>query len=468
MIKKSHILVVDDDQVFAGQVKDILLSLGSVDLAYGEERFYSLFQPHRYDLVLLDLRLRDGREGLELLDYIIEEDPGAAVIVVSGYGDIATAVEALDKGARTFLEKGKLSIEEIRLQVEHALKEVLAEQRIRQLESAQPFDEIIGEDQKIDNIRNLINLVAQDGQATVQIRGETGTGKELVARAIHRLGVHKDGPFVTVALANMNRDTITSELFGHERGAFTGANSRHIGFFEQAHRGIIFLDEIGELPTETQVLLLRVLEERTIRRMGGQKDIEIEVQVLTATNRPLEDMVADGRFREDLYYRIKGFEIHLPPLRERRGDIFLLARHILAQLRRGGRTCAEGFTRNAEQLLLDYHWPGNVRELKAVVEGGGLRARLIGSPRISRNDLAPMLLVPVSKTISTGNVFQVLAEQELRMVESALAQCSGRKTEAWKLLGYKDRFSMRRRVKKILQDFPETASLFPDLVLAYS
>jgi len=468
-VKNTHILIVDDDRDFATGIKQTLNEIGQIDLAHNETDFHTLFRPYRYDLVVLDLRLHEGKEGMELLEYIQEEDPATAVLVISGYGDIATAVEALEKGAKTFLEKGKLSLEEIKVQIEHTLKENFAEQRIRQLEASQPVEEIIGEDAKIDNIRNLINLVGQDGKTIVQIRGETGTGKELVARAIHRVGARKDGPFIAVSLANMNRDTVTSELFGHERGAFTGANDRHNGFFEQAHRGIIFLDEIGELSPAAQVLLLRVLEERSIRRMGGKKDIGIDVQVVTATNRPLEEMVKDGRFREDLYYRIKGIEIHLPPLRERRMDILRLARYFLRRLQKEGRTNAEGFSKNAEELLLDYRWPGNVRELKAVVESGGLRARLAGSPRITHKDLAPLLLPQGQHaSIAKGNIYRTLAEQEMRLIEGALLQCGWKKNEAWKLLGYRDRFAMRRRVKKIIQDYPDLSENFPELTKSYS
>jgi DNA-binding NtrC family response regulator len=468
-VKNTHILIVDDDRDYALDLKEHLSEIGQIDIVHSEGDFRRIFAPYKYDLILLDLRLREGKEGLDLLDYIIEEDPLSVVIVISGYGDIATAVEALQKGGKTFLEKDKVGPEEIRIRVEHALKESIAERRIRQLEASQEKDEIIGDDPKIQKIRDLIRLVAQDGETTVLIRGETGTGKELVARAVHRLGVRKEGPFVSVALTDMNSDTVTSELFGHEKGAFTGAYNRHYGFLEQAHRGVLFMDEIGDLPTDIQIKLLRVLDQKMFRRMGGREDIGVDVQVVTATNRPLEEMVKNGLFREDLYYRLKVFEIHLPPLRERKGDIPTLARYFFHQLRRKGRTRAENIKEDAIELMLSYQWPGNVRELKSVVESVGLRCRLEGDNRISKNHLIPLLMIQdTTYDKLKSNVFERLAETELRMVEEALIRSGGRKTQAWKLLGYHNRFSMLRRVRRIMSEHPELVERFPELKKSYS
>lgn len=467
-VSNIHILVVDDDRNYALELKNCLMEIGKVDLAYSEEEFRSDFSPYKYDLILLDLRLKEGKEGLDLLDYIIHEDPLSVVIVISGYGDIATAVEALQKGAKTFLEKDRVSPPEIRIRAEHALKESAQERRIRQLEAAQDKDEIVGDDPKIQKIRDLIKLVAQDGETTVLIRGETGTGKELVARAIHRIGVRNKGPFVAVALAD-NPDTITSELFGHEKGAYTGAMSRHHGFFEQAHRGILFMDEIGDLPGEIQVRLLRVIDQKTFRRMGGNEDISVDVQVVTATNRPLEEMIKDDKFREDLYYRLKVFEIHLPPLRERRVDIPLLAEYFLHQLRKKGRTPAKGFSDDSLEMMLNYRWPGNVRELKSVVESVALRCRLEGRTKATRKHLEPLLFSQDRPfELTEGDIFKRLAEMELRMVEDALIRAGGKKTQAWKLLKYRDRFSMLRRVKRIMKEYPDLAERFPELRKSYS
>ncbi len=468
-VKNTNILIVDDDRKYARDLARHLKDIGQVELAYSEDDFRKIFTPYKFDLILLDLRLKEGKEGIGLLEYIVEEDPSTVVIVISGYGDIATAVEALHKGAKTFLEKDKVSFFEIRIRSEHAIKENMAERRIRQLEASQEQSEIIGNDPKIQKIRSLIRLVAQDGEATVLIRGDTGTGKELVARAIHRQGVRKDGPFVIVALTDVNTDTVTSELFGHEKGAFTGADSRHIGYFEQAHRGVLFLDEIGDIPLDIQVKLLRVIEQQSFRRMGGKKDIQVDVQLVTATNRPLERLVKEKKFREDLYYRLKVFEIYLPPLRERKGDIELLARHFLQQLKQKGRTRADGFTEDALDLMQRYRWPGNVRELKAAIESAGLRCRLEGCSIITPKHLMPLLMDHSEAADDTGtDLFKTLARVELEMVAQALERSGGRKTEAWKLLGYQNRFAMLRRVKKILSEYPDVADEFPALKRSYS
>ncbi len=470
-VKNPHILIVDDNQKFANDLKNKLEDIASVKVVYSEEEFKTIFSPYKFDLILLDLRLKEAKEGLDLLEMIVDEDPSAVVIVVSGYGDIATAVEALHKGAKTFLEKDKMELDEIKLRVELTLKETNVERKIRHLEAMfQKNEEIIGNDPKMLDIKRYINLVAQDGEATVLIRGETGTGKELVARAIHSQGVRKEGPFISVALTDINPEIITSELFGHERGAFTGATSRHRGLFEQAHRGVLFLDEIGELPLDVQVKLLRVLDQRKFRRMGGKKYIEVDVQLVTATNRPLEEMVKEGKFREDLYYRLKVFEINLPPLRDRGGDIELLAVYFLNQLKKKGRTPAKGFSQEALAMLLNHHWPGNVRELKAVIESAGLRCRLEGQDKIMPKHISPFLYKKEDnseRAISELNVSKKLAETELELIETALRHSGGRKTEAWKLLGYSNRFSMLRRVKKIIGDFPELVERFPLIKRSY-
>jgi DNA-binding NtrC family response regulator len=459
-VNDTHILIVDDDKDYALELKKSLVEIGKVDVVHSEEGFKTVFAPYKYDLIFLDLRLKEGKEGLDLLEDIIGEDPLSVVIIISGYGDIATAVEALDKGARTFLEKGRVSPHEIRIRAEHALRESVQERRIRQLERSREIDEFVGDDPKIQKIKELINGVAQDGETTILIRGETGTGKELVAKAIHRLGIRSRGPFVTTALVEKNSETITSELFGHEKGAFTGAVARQYGCFEEAHRGVLFLDEIGDLPGNLQAKLLRVIEEKKFRRMGGNRDINVDIQVVTATNRPLEEMKDDGRFREDLYYRLNVFPIHLPPL---------LAKYFLNQLRKKGKTRIKSFADNAVELMLNYRWPGNVRQLQSVVTSAVLVCGLEGSQKIAKRHIEPLLLPqPVPYEGSGWDIFQTLAETELRIAENALIRSGGKKTQAWKLLGYKNRFAMLRRVKRIMSKHPELMERFPELKKSYS
>lgn len=465
----AHILIVDDDRDYALELKNALLDVGEIDLAHSVEQFHLLFSPYRYDLILLDLRLKEGKEGLELLDYISGEDPRSVVIIISGYGDIPTAIEALQKGAQTFLEKGKVSPQEIRIRIEHALVESERERYIRHLERSQEIEELIGKDPKIEKVRQQIDIAAQNGNTTVLVTGETGTGKELVARAMHRIGIRKKGPFVVTPLVEKNPETITSELFGHEKGAFTGAVSRRFGCFEEAHKGILFLDEIGDLPLDIQTKLLRVLDQKTFRRMGGNKDIKVDIQVVSATNRHLKEMINEGTFREDLYYRINTFEIYLPPLRERQGDIPLLAVYFLNQLRKKGTTTAGGFSDDTVELMLDYQWAGNVRELQSVVMRAALMAKHDGKKKISRDYLEPALFTRDGfSQARERNIHKALAETELRMVENALIMSGGRKTEAWKLLEYRNRFSMLRRVKRILGQYPDMASKFPEVMRNYS
>jgi transcriptional regulator with GAF, ATPase, and Fis domain len=271
-------------------------------------------------------------------------------------------------------------------------------------------------------------------------------------------------------LIDVNPETITSELFGHEKGAFTGAQKRHYGLFEQAHRGVLFIDEVGELPHEIQAKLLRVLDQRSFRRMGGTEDIRVDVQLVTATNRSLEEMVRREQFRQDLYYRLKVFEIYIPPLRERNDDILLLAEYFLHHLRNKGRTTAETFTDDAIHLMQDYHWPGNVRELKSAVESSALRCKLEGGKRITGKHLVPLLFgtnPSPGSSQSLGNVFKKLAETELGLVSEALIQSGGRKTEAWRLLEYPNRFSMLRRIKRLLNEYPELLEKFPEVKKSY-
>ena len=466
-VTNPHILIVDDDKRYARQLEEHLRDLGVIQTAFSEEEFKKAFSPYKHDLILLDLRLREGKEGLDLLSQIVEEDPAISVIIISGFGDIATAVEALHNGAKTFIEKHRVSFEEIRLRVEHILKESVSQRRIQQLEASLEQGAIIGQDSKIQSILKLIEGVASDGDMTVLVRGETGTGKELVARAIHSTGVRKQGPFVSVSLADVNSETITSELFGHEKGAFTGAQNKHHGFFERAHRGILFMDEIGELPDDVQSKLLRVLDQRKFRRMGGVRDISVDIQLVTATNRSLEEMVKDGLFRQDLYYRLKVFEIHLPPLRERGEDISLLANHFLHDLRLKGRTLAEAFSDDAMQLMLGYRWPGNVRELRSSVESAALRCKLERSKKITRKHLMPLLLNdPVGfagQFEIEGSIDKKLAAVELDIVEDALIRTGGKKGDAWKLAGYSNRFAMLKRVKRHLNEYPDLVEKFPEV-----
>ena len=472
-----RLLILDDDQNF---VQNLVSSLGrgfDVEKVYSSEEFDNVFEPYRFDVVLLDIRLSEEKKdkaGLKILKKIKEENPALPVLVMTAYSDVDIAVESLKLGAEDFIQKNKVKIDEYRLIINNLFKTGKLKRKVSTLESRlkkiDPW-EIVGKDPKINEVRRKIKLVAEEGKATVLITGETGTGKELVARAIHREGIRKDGPYIVVALAALNKETISSDLFGHERGAYTGALTRRVGFIEEANGGVLFLDEIGDLDPEIQVKLLRVLETREFTRLGGNRPIRVDVQWVMATHRDLEGLIKMGKFREDLYYRLKSFEIHLPPLRERKGDIPLLAQHFLHLFRDQGRTEVEDIDPKAISYLVDYHWPGNVRELRNVIEYGLLQARLDENRVMQVTHLPDWIkgkeVLSTEKSEFPTNINRKLAETELLYIEKALKQ-TGKKTETWKLLGYSNRFALRRRVLSILQKYPELKLKFPYISLKFS
>jgi DNA-binding NtrC family response regulator len=423
------------------------------------------------DIILLDMRLDESdptnQEGIELLEHFVRTFPDAPVVMISAWGDVETAVNCLKLGAVDFIEKSS-SIQEIRQRLMQACKHAQAQRKVRRLEEyiqrLEPA-EIIGNTAAIQDIRRTVKMVSEDGHITVLIQGETGTGKELVAKAIHRTGWRSGGPFVPVAIVSLAPTLIESELFGHEAGAFTGAKGRKHGWVEKANGGLLFLDEIGQLPLEVQTKLLRFLEEKKFVRVGSTSEMEIDAQVVAATNRDLEAAVKSGNFREDLYYRLKGFTITIPPLRDRADDIPELVEHFVDFFRQQGRTALSEISNEALNTLGEYHWPGNVRELRMALERAVLHADASGHTRIEVDDL-PHEVAAQGTLISTKNAAQEipesgldldlhLARAELAYIEEALRQADGRKTDAWKLLGLNDRFALRRRVNSILKKFPE-------------
>jgi DNA-binding NtrC family response regulator len=431
----------------------------------------------RFDALLLDVRLEEtdaeNTDGLSFLAELRREFPFLPVVMYSGYAGVAMAVEAMKAGASDFLQKTAASPAEVARTLRRAIDQAKLERRVKSLErelARHAGTEIVGSDPKMEEVRRLIQLVAEDGLSSVLIRGETGTGKELVARAIHDNGARRGAPLVAVSLVAFNRETISSDLFGHEKGAFTGAGERRVGLIEEANGGILFLDEIGEVPLDLQAKLLRFLDDHLIVRLGSSRPIQVDLQLVAATNAPLEELVRTGRLREDLYYRLRGFSLHLPPLRERPLDIELIARHFLARMVADGRTTARDFDGAALELLRIHRWPGNVRELKYAIDSAGLRAKLEGCPRISLQHLSPDLL-PSSGPIARGGVDdrargasidEQLARFELERIQWAVHNCSGAREEASRLLGYSHRTTMWRRIRAHLQHFPHLRNEFPD------
>jgi two-component system nitrogen regulation response regulator NtrX len=359
----STILVVDDEPQILQVISGILLDEGFEVLTAGDgETAMRMAAAQAPDLVLLDIAL-PGMDGLEVLKDLKDKHPILPVVMVSAYGSVENAVKATRLGAYDFIEKPPHA-DKILLTVRNGLEMArLAEENRRLRQQAAPAGEIVGESEPMQRLREQLRLVAPTN-ASVLITGENGAGKELVARALHFLSRRAYKPFVEVNCAAIPEDLIESELFGHEKGAFTGASQQRRGKFDLAHEGTLFLDEIGDMSLKTQSKILRILEEQRFERVGGSRPIQVDVRVVAATNKNLEEEIARGAFREDLYHRIKVIPLSVPPLRERKEDIPLLARHFLQELARESDGPAKEFTPRALEALAQLPWPGNVRELK--------------------------------------------------------------------------------------------------------
>ena len=473
-MSKPVLLIVDDEEEFLHSLRRALMQDYEVRCARSRAEALSLLIPPP-DVALVDLRLHEldetNREGLLLLQELRHHFPHMPVLMITAYGDVSVAVEAMKQGAADFLEK-PVSLPELRARLASALEHSSVHRRAVQLESEirrlEPR-EIIGNSAVMHEVRRWIDAAAQDGRVTVLITGETGTGKELVARAIHAQGHRRHRPFIAVALAALPVQMIEAELFGYEAGAFTDARERHIGYLEAAHGGVLFLDEISEIDVGVQAKLLRFLEERTFHRLGSTQPIQVDVQVIAATNADLAQRVQNGHFREDLYYRLKVCEIHLSPLRERPEDIPLLTDYFLRLQRQQGRR-VERVSQEAMRILQLYSWPGNVRQLRNYLEAAALRAHLEGRSCIEAEDLPHELhnlaTVPLPAAMSSTtrmDVHEAAARAELRCVEEVLRKVGGKKTEAWKLLGYSNRFTFTRRVRQLLTRYPHLKQEFPTL-----
>jgi len=369
----EKILIVDDEAFIRENLERILAEDGYRALSTESgETAVSLVGEEEIDLVLLDLNL-GSKSGLDLLRQLKEIDPDLLVIIITGYGTVESAVEALKLGAYDYIKKPFKAdaihlIVRLALETQNLRREMRALRRGGQGKELLDTADMVGSSPQLLQIYRQVREVAKHENATVLITGESGAGKELVARGIHHLSPRKQRPFVEINCGSLPFNLLETELFGHERGAFTDAKSRKIGLLEEANGGTIFLDEIGEMDMNLQVKLLRVLEDRKIRRLGGTRSIDIDVRVIAATNRNLKEAIEEKAFREDLYYRLNVFPIHVPPLRERREDIPPLLDYFLKKFSREFNKKFHEISRDALDLLLRYHWPGNVRELKNVME----------------------------------------------------------------------------------------------------
>jgi DNA-binding NtrC family response regulator len=391
--RATRILVVEDNDLARKQLQQVLQANRQyqVDSASDGQKALAALEQQNYSLVLTDLRL-PGFDGLELIRTIQERRLPVTAIVMTAFGSIDDAVQAIRLGAYDFLTK-PIDIENLRLVMERALRERSLQDEVAylrsQLQTDYAFQNVLSKNPRMHAIFELISNVGQTN-TTVLIEGETGTGKEQVARAIHQASTNRSGPMVAVNCAALPETLLESELFGHEKGAFTSAVSQRKGRFEMAQKGTIFLDEVGDVPPAMQAKLLRVLQERRIERVGGSDSIEVDVRVVAATNRPLQRLVKQGKFREDLFYRLNVVRIELPPLRERTEDIPLLATYFIQKYARPGET-AKPISSAAMQILMTYRWPGNIRELENVIERACVTSR---ENAIDAADLPPELAQP--------------------------------------------------------------------------
>lgn len=370
-MNQIKVLVVDDDQTLRAALFRVFSRKGLQVLttSTAKEAEQVISTESKIDLVLLDIRLPDG-SGMELLKLVKKKYMDTPVIVLTGFGSVDIAVEATKLGAYHFMTK-PFNIEELSLLVDKALSHTrLMSENVQlknQLHSKYRFDNIIGQSESIQRVLSLVEKVA-DSSSTILVTGESGTGKELIAKAIHYNSPRSNNSFVPINCGAIPGELLESELFGHVKGAFTGAISNRIGRFELANQGSIFLDEIGDLSTHLQVKLLRVLQERRFEPVGSAKTMETDVRIIAATNINLADAVKEGRFREDLFYRLNVIPIVIPPLRERRADIPLLVQHFVQHYNQKRAAQIEGITEEAMEILSNYAWPGNIRELENLVE----------------------------------------------------------------------------------------------------
>jgi DNA-binding NtrC family response regulator len=445
---KPTLLIVDDERNTREGLARTLRRNYRILLAESAMAALDILAKEPADAVLTDLRM-PGMDGLTLVRRILAREPQPVCILLTAYGSVETAVEAIKNGAYDFLTK-PVNLDRLELVLKRALETRRLEENNRnlrqQLDAKFGLENIIGHSEAMQSVFDTLRQVAPS-RATVLIQGESGTGKELVAHALHRLSPRVNNPFVAVHCASLSDTLLESELFGHERGAFTGATETRKGRFEMADGGTLFLDEIGEIEAATQVKLLRVLEERSFERVGGGQTIDVDTRLIAATNRNLRAMVEAGDFREDLYFRLNVVQITLPPLRERRGDLPLLIDHYFRHFCSENAREIQGITPEAMEALLRHSWPGNIRELRNVLERMVVLTR---GEKIGLRDVPGELRDGGSVRKSSGALSGAVSMQEAekRMIQQALQDHDGNRTLAAKQLGIS-----RRTLHRKLNDY---------------
>ncbi|HEY3862928.1 MAG TPA: sigma-54 dependent transcriptional regulator [Verrucomicrobiae bacterium] len=442
---KPMLLIVDDEKPTRDGLRAALEDHYDVWVAEDAKAAWTLLEEQNFAVLLTDFRLPQ-EDGMKLIVRAKSLAHPPICILMTAYGSEELAVDAMKHGADDYIAKGRLQIDELEMRIARALRqqhlEVENVSLREQLETKFGLKNIVGQSPPMQEVFDMVRQVAP-ARTTVLLLGESGTGKELIAKALHQLSPRARGPMVSVHCAALSPTLLESELFGHEKGAFTGAHEKRIGRFEQAQGGTLFLDEIGEIDASVQVKLLRFLGERTFERVGSSKPLTADVRVIAATNKDLQEQIKEGRFREDLFFRLAVFQIVLPPLRQRTGDIPLLAGTFLKEFAAENDKTVNDFTPEALEALMNYTWPGNVRELRTAIEHAVVLARgekigLRDLPAAARGGQAgatPRLLSQPAMTV---------AEAEKQLVVRALKECGGNRTEAAKKLGMSRRTLHRK------------------------
>ena len=451
---KPSILIVDDDEVMQATLSDVLKKRGYEIFSVGSGNgALSTIKKNVIDLILLDMRLPDI-DGLEVLKKIKEFDTEILVIMMTAYSDVQTAVSSMKSGAYDYINK-PFELEELKLLIEKGLETKSLINEVRRLHRQQKEkyqnNHIYGVSPQIHYVKELIGMISKTLKTSVLIQGESGTGKELAANAIHYNSKRGDKPLMKINCSAIPDSLLESELFGYEKGAFTDAKNTKKGLFELADGGTVFLDEIGDMKPYLQSKILRVLENQTFMRVGGEREIKVDIRIIAATNKDLEALVKEGSFRKDLYYRLKVMVVEMPPLRERREDILLRSNLFVEENNREYGKNAKGFSEEAKELLAQYHWPGNVRELRNVVE----RAMILTDQELMTPKQLPFELVQ-NESRDQGNatpeLFETLKEMSLEHVEKmhlskVLKKLEWNKSKASRVLGI-SRATLRTKIRR--------------------
>ena len=454
MAEKPTLLIVDDEKTTREGLRAALEGRYDIYIAEDAQAAMNLLEGENFDVLLTDFRL-PNEDGLKLIARAKSLPKPPICILMTAYGSEELAVDAMKHGADDYIAKGRLQIGELEMRIARALRQQNLETENvslrQQLDSRFGLENIIGESPEMKEIFEVVQQVAPT-RATVLIGGESGTGKELIARALHQLSPRAKQPFVTVHCAALAPTLLESELFGHEKGAFTGAHERRIGRFEQAQGGTLFLDEIGEIDATIQVKLLRFLGERTFERVGSNRTLTADVRLVAATNKNLEELIKTGQFREDLFFRLRVVEIELPPLRERTGDIPLLAQSFLREFAKENGKAVNEFTADALECLMDFSWPGNVRELRTAIEHAVVLSR---GERISLRDLPPSVRGggPADDTKLLQGKALTVRDVEKQLIVRALKETNGNRTLAAKKIGMSRRTFHRKLHTHHLEGF---------------